>query len=71
MGVSIMACTFNQLLDSQILIGPVVSMIECPPKASMFFLVLALSHGVHPSKRLLQDPTLCLDAKQWLMRQQS
>ena len=50
-----MACTFNQHLDSvslasQILIGP--------PIASMFFLVLALSHGVHPSKRMLQDPTL-------------
>ena len=50
-----MACTFDQHLDSvslasQILIGP--------PIASMLFLVLALSHGVHPSKRMLQDPTL-------------
>ena len=58
-----MACTFNQHLDSvslasQILIGPVVSMIKGPPMASMSFLVLALSHGVHPSKRMLQDPTL-------------
>ncbi|RVW37256.1 hypothetical protein CK203_104624 [Vitis vinifera] len=32
------------------LIGPVVSMNEGPPMASMFFLVLTLSHGVHCDK---------------------
>ena len=69
-----MVCTINQLLDSvslasQMLIGPVVSMNEGPPMASMFFLVLTLSHGVHVSKRLLQGPTLSWDTKHWLMRQ--
>ena len=70
-----MACTFNQLLDlvslaSQMLIGSDVLMIQGPLMASMFFLVLTLSHGVHVSKRLLEDPTLRLDTKHWLTQQQ-
>ena len=74
MGVLIVVCTINQLLDSvslasQMLIGLVVSMNEGPPMASMFFLVLTLSHGVHVSKRLLQGPTLSWYTKHWLMRQ--
>ncbi|RVW91460.1 hypothetical protein CK203_038612 [Vitis vinifera] len=52
MGVLIMAYTFNQLLDlvslaSQMLIGSDVLMIQGLLMASMFFLVLTLSHGVH------------------------
>ena len=71
-----MACTFNQLLDlvslaSQMLIGSDVLMIQGLLMASMFFLVLTLSHGVHVRKRLLQGPTLSWDTKHWLMRQQS
>ncbi|RVW94721.1 Retrovirus-related Pol polyprotein from transposon TNT 1-94 [Vitis vinifera] len=75
MGGLIMACTFNQLLDlvslaSQMLIGLDVLMIQGPLMTSMFFLVLTLSHGVHVSKRLLEDPTLRLDTKHWLTQQQ-
>ncbi|RVW37262.1 hypothetical protein CK203_088137 [Vitis vinifera] len=45
-------------LASQILIGPVVSMIKGPPMASMSFLVLALSHGVHQAKDAARSNTL-------------
>ncbi|RVW94705.1 hypothetical protein CK203_029790 [Vitis vinifera] len=70
-----MACTFNQLLDSvslasQMLIGSDVLMIQGLLMASMFFLVLTLSHGVRVSKRLLEGPTLSLDTKHWLTQQQ-
>ena len=66
-----MAYTFNQLLHlvslaSQMLIGSDVLTIQGLLMASMFFLVLTLSHGVHVSKSSLQGPTLSLDSKHWL-----
>ncbi|RVW56240.1 Retrovirus-related Pol polyprotein from transposon RE1 [Vitis vinifera] len=73
MGVLSMAYTSNQLLGSvslasQMPVGPVVSMVEGPPVASVFFFVLTLSHGIQVNKRLLQGPA-CLNTKHWITRQ--
>ncbi|KAL6317462.1 hypothetical protein AAG906_030215 [Vitis piasezkii] len=55
-------------LASQMPVGPVVSMVEGSPVASVFFFVLTLSHGIQANKRLLQGPA-CLNTKHWITRQ--